>query len=643
MANILTPIDVYQLMNEIVSQATGRTDLAAVNTTNFASVGETVLRTGTENTLNAISTVISRTIFSVRPYRGKLDSLRVIGERWGAQVRKIVNLYQQAEASNDWNTDLNPNQIVNGNSIDMYKINKPLAVQLNFYGTKVLQKHITRFRDQLSLAFHDENEFMRFFDSVMVEFFNEVELLNEAESRATLLNFMAGISSMGLMEVDLVQEYNTTFSTTFTRAQLLTSELESFMKFLASQIKIWSSRLTDMSTLYHANLTGYEKIMRHTPRQRQKMIMYEPLFIQTQAQVYSSLFNPRYLDIGSFEGVNYWQSQSTPTSINVTPNILDIATGSSKNAESPVDLDYVIGLLFDEEAIGIYPQFDYASTTPFNSAGGYYNMYMHWRFNSYVDYTENAILFVMGAGGAGDSTVLSELEKLNGTADEILSDTMSISGNTASIENRVSTDIVPDVDSINTHAGSIDVKMRDNVIPNLNTLPDIKTQVTAIGNLTPDITTAVTSIDVKIPDNAIANIDLNASDTASSLYSMGVNGVNLNSTTSSDIHQTRLAAQSIDSKIPTDAISSIELQASDTANFLHNFDTSGVKLTTTTYNEIHNTRLAAQSIDSKMPATSSVSEESVPAEEESVSEESVPAEEESVPESKEPVKKSRRK
>lgn len=54
---------------------------------------------------------------------------------------------------------------------------------------------------------------------------------------------------------------------------------------------------------------------------------------------------------------------------------------------------------FDEEAVGVMPQFDYASTTPFNSAGGYYNMYMHWRFNSYCDYTENAILFVLGEGG----------------------------------------------------------------------------------------------------------------------------------------------------------------------------------------------------------------------------------------------------
>ena len=399
MANLLTPVDVYALMNAVVSQATGRSDLAVVDTTTFSSVGEIVLRTGAENTLNAISTVIGKTIFSVRPYKGKLESLRVAQQRWGGQVRKIINLYDEAEQSTDWNTDLAQNALDDGNSVDMYKIRKPKALQLNFYGTKVLQKHITRFRDQLSLAFHSEDEFIRFIDSVMVEFSNEIELLNEAESRTTLLNFMAGISSMGLTEVDLVAEYNNEYGTQYTRAQLLSTHIESFMKFVAAEIKIYSSRLTDMSTMYHANLTGYNKIMRHTPKERQKMVMYEPIFIKTQAEVYSGLFNPKYLDIGSFEGVNYWQSQATPTAINVKPNILDVATGASKDADTAVNLDYVLGILFDEEACGVMPQFDYSSTTPFNSAGSYYNMYMHWRFNSYCDYTENAVLFVLGEGG----------------------------------------------------------------------------------------------------------------------------------------------------------------------------------------------------------------------------------------------------
>lgn len=398
MANTLTPTDVYKLMNEIVEQATGNKELAVVDTTTFTSVGETLLRTGAENTLNAISTVLAKTIFSVRPYKGKLESLRVSSERWGAMVRKIIYLYEGAEASTDWNTDANPNTLADGTSVDMYKIKAPKAVQLNFYGTKLLQKHLTRFRDQLSIAFHSEAEFVQFIDGVMTEYANEIEMMNEAESRATLLNFMAGISSMGLTVVDLVAEYNAEFGTSYSRAELLGEHLQSFMQFTASTIKTYSSRLTDMNSLYHANLTGYNPIMRHTPKERQKMVMYEPLFIKTEAQVYSALFNPKYLDIGSFEGVNYWQSQTEPTAIHVKPNILDVATGASKNANTEVNLDYVVGVLFDADACGVMPQFDYASTTPFNSAGGYYNMYNHWRFNSYNDFTENAVLFVLGEG-----------------------------------------------------------------------------------------------------------------------------------------------------------------------------------------------------------------------------------------------------
>lgn len=399
MANTLTPRDVYSLMNSIAQQATGQTSITVVDTSTFVSVGETLLRTAAENTLNAISTVLADTIFSVRPYRGKLESLRVSQRRWGAQVRKIVNLYTDAEASNDWNTDINATQLADGNSIDMFTIKSPKALQLNFYGTAVLQKHITMYRDQLSLAFSSEQEFIRFIDSVMTEFNNEIELLNEGKSRLTLINFMLGIHDMGLTEIDLVQEYNTDHLTTYTRDQLLTTYVEDFMKYVAAKVKIYSELLTDMSANNHAQLTGYNKILRHTPKERQKMIMYNPIFIQAESEVYSGLFNPQYLDIGDFEGVNFWQSQDAPTSITGTPNILDTSTGQSATGTANIGIDYVLGILFDEEAVGVMPQFDYASTTPFNSAGGYYNNFMHWRFNSYNDFTENAVLFVLGAGG----------------------------------------------------------------------------------------------------------------------------------------------------------------------------------------------------------------------------------------------------
>ena len=395
MANTLTPTDVYQIVNSVAYQATGRTGLTATDTSSFITVGETLLRMAPENTLNALSTVLAKTIFSVRPYRSKLEILNQSNERWGAMVRKVVPLPKDAEASEDWNTDLNGTQLDDGNSVDMYKISKKGAVQLNFYGTKVLQNHITIFRDQLSLAFTSEAEFSNFIDAIMTDFMNDIETQKESESRATLLNFMAGMEDMGLTVVDLVSAYNTKFSDTKTKADLLGPDFEAFVKFFVSEVKTYSEFLTDRSGLYHANLSALPSpILRHTPKEKQRMIMYEPLFIDSQARVLPSIFNPEYLGIGDYEGVNFWQSKQTPMSISITPNILNVNNGESQTGNA-VALDCVVGLLYDIDALGVNYQFDYASTTPFNSAGGYFNQYLHGRKNYWNDFTENAVMFVM--------------------------------------------------------------------------------------------------------------------------------------------------------------------------------------------------------------------------------------------------------
>ena len=129
------------------------------------------------------------------------------------------------------------------------------------------------------------------------------------------------------------------------------------------------------------------------------MVMYNPMFITAESEVYSSLFNPEYLSIGDFEGVNYWQNPNDPTAIKCLPNILNQTTGASEDAANAIEQDFVLGFLFDEEALGILPQFDWSATTPLDAARGLYQIYSHWRFQSYTDYTENMIVFVLGAGG----------------------------------------------------------------------------------------------------------------------------------------------------------------------------------------------------------------------------------------------------
>ena len=397
MANSLIVQDAYTVINELYKMATGRENLKAVDTSSFVAVGETMLRTGVEPTLKSLSQWCGKTYFEMEKYRsGVFRSIIEDNERWGAITREIITLSNDAEASQDWNTNINENQLADGQSVDMYKINTPKVVELKFYGSKVLQSHITRFRDQLALAFSNEAEFLMFVSSYMTAYYNDIESRNEAKRRLTVLNFMAGISSLGTNEVDLVKDYNTEYGTELTRKQLLSPEHhKDFMAFVVSRVKKDSKKMQDRTTKYHMNLTGKD-ILRFTRPENQKLLMYTDFWVDSETQVLPEVFNDKYLKIADMELVNGWQEFDSPA-INITPNIID-ADGVSKTATRAVSLPYVLGLLYDRRAMGVNNQWMYSAATPFNAAGGYYNIYDHYRFNAWNNFTHNAILYVLGEG-----------------------------------------------------------------------------------------------------------------------------------------------------------------------------------------------------------------------------------------------------
>lgn len=397
MANSLVVQDAYLIINDLYKMATGRENIRAVDTSSFVSVGEIMLRTGVEPTLKALSQWCGKTYFEMEKYRsGVFRSIIEDNERWGAITREIISLPLDAEASQDWNTDLSEKQLADGQSVDMYKINAPKMVELKFYGSKALQSHITRFRDQLALAFSNEAEFLMFVSSYMTAYYNDIESRNEAKRRLTVLNFMAGISSLGTNEVDLVEAYNTEYGTKLTRKMLLSAEHhKDFMAFVVSRVKKDSKKMQDRTTKYHMNLNGKD-ILRFTRPENQKLLMYTDFWVDSETQVLPEVFNDKYLKIADMELVNGWQEFDSPA-INITPNIID-ANGVSNTATKPVSLPYVLGLLYDRRAMGVNNQWMYSATTPFNAAGGYYNIYDHYRFNAWNNFTHNAILYVLGDG-----------------------------------------------------------------------------------------------------------------------------------------------------------------------------------------------------------------------------------------------------
>ena len=121
-------------------------------------------------------------------------------------------------------------------------------------------------------------------------------------------------------------------------------------------------------------------LLRHTPKDRQRLLLFNPLLVKTQAYVFPSLFNEQYLKMENYEGVMFWQNENDPSAIKVTPAIPNVATpANGQTAGDTVTLGYVVGMLYDVDALMIDYQLERSSTTPLEARKGYRNLW--WSFS----------------------------------------------------------------------------------------------------------------------------------------------------------------------------------------------------------------------------------------------------------------------
>ena len=400
MPNDLSFNQLSTVLTDIVSQASGQTELAPVDTSTFVTVAQKALKTGYDPLTTAIPQVLSKTIFSVRPYTRKFKGLNVSNQRYGNHVRKLLTIDKPFE--NDDRLELE-----DGRSIDQYKVNKPKVLQTNFYGANQYQKSVTIYKDQLDCAFSSPDEFASFISMIMQNASDMIEQAHEETARATINNLIAGVHIMEThgepsnttmarangqrRDVNLLELYNQETGKTLEVADVFKPEnFEGFVKFAFSTINTIADLMTDRNTLFSAQLTGYP-ILRHTPKDRMKFYLYTDLVNKINSEVYSTVFNPDFLKMVDFETVNYWQSPLSPSSVNSKPTYLK--KDGSLGADLTTSIEHVFGVLFDEEAAGYTTVNQWSQPSPFNARGGYYNQFWHFTDRYWNDFTENAVVF----------------------------------------------------------------------------------------------------------------------------------------------------------------------------------------------------------------------------------------------------------
>ena len=389
--NTMTFNQLATVLNSIVSQATGKTALTATDVSSFVSVAKTGLETGYDPLSTAISQVLSRTIFSVRPYSRKFKGIEADRIQYGNHVRKINYVDKDFEDAEDMT-------LTDGYSIDMYKVNKPKVIQTNFYGLNEYQKTITIYKDQLDCAFSGPEEFQQFLAGVMQNAQDLMEQARENTARATVANLIAGTYYLDNQNVTsdqvihLITEYNAHTGDSVTAATVFNPEIfPNFAKWLQGRIQTLSKMFTERTYTHHLNLTA-GNIARHTPVEDQRLFLLGGYGDQLASNVLSSVFNTEYLKTIPYEEVMFWQSIQSPDAIKMTAGYTSAAGAA---ASASVDISKVWGVLMDREAAGYTIADQYSGTTPFNVLGRYYNWILSEKCRYYADNTEKAVVLML--------------------------------------------------------------------------------------------------------------------------------------------------------------------------------------------------------------------------------------------------------
>lgn len=375
------------LLNDIRQQVTGKTSLAPLDDRDWVTVATETLAVGTDPVINAITQLVGRTIFSSRPYYRKFAGLQVDSQRWGAITRKL-NI-----ADKDFADD-SGFQLVDGQAIDMYKVNKPNILATNFYGSNVFTKDYTIFKDQFMSAFSGPEQFGEFMAMISTNAQNMIEQIKESMARACIGNFIAGKYAATNGVIHLLTEYNTATGQNFTAVSIMEpANFPAFCKWVYARVEQISNMMTERTDLYQIQVTG-KAITRHTPKERQKVYLYAPILAEISARVLADTYHDNFLRYSDVESVNFWQSANTPDTINAQPVYLK-ADGTLETNAAAQTVAKVFGVIFDEDAIGYNVFNEETNVTPLNAKGRYWNVFHSFNLRYWNDFTEKGVVLLL--------------------------------------------------------------------------------------------------------------------------------------------------------------------------------------------------------------------------------------------------------
>lgn len=382
---------IYQLVNETVSEILGKESVVKEDLSNLVDVGTTIANAvGYDAYVKKLVNKVGKTIFVNRPYTGRAPKVLMDMWEYGSICEKISGGLLDAEENESW-------ELQSGTAYDQDIFYAPKVDAKFFNGLKTFECNISFAEKQVKQSFTSA-ERMNAFISML---YNEVDKTFTVMLDALIMRTIETMIGESIYKdypsgtytgvgkthaINLLALYNRDVSPTtpLTVENCLYSK--EFLRFASSQIMLWSNRMTQMSTLF--NVGGKE---RFTPKDMQRIVLLDVFVTQSSTYLDSDTFHENLVALPNADTVSYWQGTGTDYALTDISKI-DIKTPTNHD----ISISGVIGVIFDRDALGV-TNLDRRVRSHVNDKAEFYTNFNKADANYFNDYNENAIVFFIAS------------------------------------------------------------------------------------------------------------------------------------------------------------------------------------------------------------------------------------------------------
>lgn len=383
---------IYTILNDIMLEVTGQTAdgeepavIVNEDLSNIVDIGTSVFNNNwRDNYVKSMINRIGREVFVDRSYEGYAPSVLKDAWEYGSIMSKSRCKIFDAKANPSW-------QLQAGQTVNQFEFAPPTVYQ-KFYNSKTAWQIDCSFTEiQLKESFTSAAALNRFYSMIESRIAQSMTIYTDSLIMRTINNFMAEKINVSNGVVDLLAGFNAGLSTPITAAQAMRNK--EFMRYAAMTISLYVDRLRAPSANFNV-MDGDDTYITFTPKEFAHLVLHTDLAKAMEVYLQSDTYHDELVKIGEYETVPFWQSQGSGYDLPITSRI-DVKLASNNNIT--VNRNYIIGLLFDRDAIGVLND-NKRTTSAYNANGEYWTNFYKVDTSYFNDLAENGIIFVLGDG-----------------------------------------------------------------------------------------------------------------------------------------------------------------------------------------------------------------------------------------------------